>query len=102
MSNYKIEFPEYDDTLNIPDGWVDISWHNNACPSISKTVNKEWSVDIWCDYMNPDRREMGVGCRFVVSTNFNDEDYEQLGEFHTLEHAILFANVIYKDMREQA
>jgi hypothetical protein len=31
------EFPEYDDNLTIPDGWVDVSWHNNACPSISKS-----------------------------------------------------------------
>jgi hypothetical protein len=37
---YKIEFPDYDDTITLPEGWRDVSWHNDICPSFEKDFNE--------------------------------------------------------------
>jgi len=51
MSNYKEEFPRYDDTLPELKGFVDSSWHNDACPSIIKHIDDKGTfIQIFCDY----------------------------------------------------
>ena len=97
-----IEFPYYDDTLTIPHGWVDISWHNNACPSIAKRINDKLSVVIWCDFKDQKRREIGGDFRFVISTErfdeLGEEHYEPQGGAHTFENALLFANSLFSEL----
>lgn len=98
-----IEFPYYDDTLTIPEGWVDVSWHNNACPSIAKRINDKLSVIIWCDFKEPKRREIGGSdLRFVISEEVFDEigeeHYEPKGGAHTFENALLFANSLHSSL----
>jgi hypothetical protein len=89
---YKIEFPDYDDTLSFPDGWVDDSWHNDVCPKFIKN-----NLIIWCDYKNFDRRET-EGQQFIVSLSHED-GCEPLKAFDSLSDALAFAQTqfILKD-----
>lgn len=65
---YLTEFPDYDGTMPDVPGFTDQSWHNDICP---KLMNADESVIIWCDYVDPDLREMGAKHRFNV-TNEGD------------------------------
>lgn len=92
MSNYKTEFPSYDDELSLPDGWVDTSWHNDVSPSFEKKLG-DITYRIWCDYKDPDRREVG-GKQFTVAT-YDSNEFEELQDlagFNTLQEALDFVN----------
>lgn len=87
---YKTEFPHYDDILTLPDGWVDASWHNDVSPSFEKRMG-DITYKIWCDFKNPDLREVG-GKQFTVAT-YNQNEFEELqdlAEFDTLKEALAF------------
>lgn len=85
--SYKTEFPHYDDELTLPDGWVDTSWHNDACPSFEKTINGTL-VRLWCDYKDRSLSEIG-GLRFSISMYDEQADeYIHLTEFQTIELAL--------------
>jgi hypothetical protein len=48
---YKDEFPRYDDELPTLNGFEDSSWHNDACPSLMRHIDKAGTfVQIFCDY----------------------------------------------------
>lgn len=49
-TNYKTEFPRYDDELPTLKGFTDSSWHNDACPSLMKHLDDSTFVQIFCDY----------------------------------------------------
>ena len=76
--NYKVEFPHYDDELIIPDGWVDTSWHNDVSPSIEKQIG-DIKYKIWCDFKDPNKREVG-GKQFTVAT-YDQNEFEELQDF---------------------
>lgn len=60
-----LEFPDFDSATlpAIPADWVDISWHNDACPSFEvASVN----VTVFVDYLDPALRETKGGKRFNV------------------------------------
>ena len=90
MSDYKSEFPNYDDTLTFPEGWEDISWHNDACPSF---VRKFGDVEfrIFCDFVDPDMREMQGALRFVIYIE-DEVNYNCIGQTDTLKEAINCVN----------
>ena len=56
------QFPDYP-IISLPDleGWEDMSWRNDVCPSF-------WRNDflVWIDYPDPREREDFEGCRFIV------------------------------------
>jgi hypothetical protein len=81
---YKIEFPDYDDTLSFPEGWIDDSWHNDVCPKFIKD-----NIMIWCDYKDFDRREI-EGQQFIVSHG-HDVNLEPIKAFDSLSDALAFA-----------
>jgi hypothetical protein len=92
MSNYRIEFPEYDDVLMLSNDWIDSSWHNDVSPSFEKQIG-EIKYKIWCDFKDPDRREVG-GKQFTV-TFYDKSEFEELqdlAEFDTLQEALDFVN----------
>jgi hypothetical protein len=92
--NYKIEFPHYDDELTLPDGWVDSSWHNDVSPSIEKQIG-DIKYKIWCDFKNPDLREVG-GKQFTVAT-YDQNEFEELQDlatFDTFADALAFCQSI--------
>lgn len=70
--SFLIEFPDYPaaEMPAIPDGWKDISWHNDACPSFDA-----YGYHVFVDYADPAKREFPDTMRFVVM----DED-EESGE----------------------
>ena len=90
MTDYKDEFPDYDDTLSLPEGWTDISWHNDACPSF---VRKFGDVEyrIFCDYVDPERREMHGAMRFVIYIE-DEVNYVCIGQTDTIKEAIDLVN----------
>ena len=85
-TDYMREFPDYDDILTLPEGWTDISWHNDACPSF---VRKFGDVEyrIFCDYVDPDRREMHGAMRFVIYIE-DEVNYTCIGQTDTIKEAI--------------
>jgi hypothetical protein len=90
MSNYRIEFPKYDDVLMLSNDWIDSSWHNDVSPSFEKQIG-EIKYKIWCDFKDPDRREVG-GKQFTV-TFYDKSEFEELqdlAEFDTLQEALDF------------
>ena len=91
------EFKNYDDSLNIPSGWVDISWHNNSCPSIAKAINPVTNVVIWCDYKTFSKRESGCMHQFLVSID-DDQDMDVKGYFDDIESAILFGDALLSSL----
>jgi len=84
---YKIEFPDYDDTLSFPEGWIDDSWHNDVCPKFIKD-----KIMIWCDYKEFDRRET-EGQQFIVSFG-HDVNLEPIKAFDSLSDALAFAQTL--------
>jgi hypothetical protein len=85
--NYKVEFPHYDDELTLPSGWVDTSWHNDACPSFEKNINGT-TYRVWCDFKDPSLSEVG-GLRFAVCAyDAKEDELTPLGEFNTLQEAL--------------
>ena len=74
---YLQEFPSYDDTLPTLEGFEDSSWHNDACPSLIKYLEKDTYLQIFCDYKNKELSDFAdiLGddyARFSVSY-FNPE-----------------------------
>jgi hypothetical protein len=54
MTSFRTEFPDYpeSDMPQLPEGFEDTSWHNDACPSYSNA-----DCTIWIDYVDPTKRE---------------------------------------------
>lgn len=74
MSVWRKEFPSYpvEAMPAIPHGWIDVSWHNDACP---RFVIPSLCVSIWIDWPDPADREAG-GKRFIV--NVCDPDTHEM------------------------
>ena len=86
-------FHDFDDVIEIPEGWVSTSWRNNACPSMALEIDEQYSVTIWIDYKNPKLRET-EGKRFIVSLETLEEEFTPMGEFDTIEEAIKHAEIL--------
>lgn len=43
----------------IPQGFVDESWHNDACPCLAASIDDVRRVRVWMDYADPMMRETG-------------------------------------------
>jgi hypothetical protein len=71
-----IEFPDYDVTTlpTMPVGFVDSSWHNDACPSFTKG-----DLTVFVDYADSAMRECGPDApRFVLVRHTSDGDVTTL------------------------
>jgi len=86
MTDYMREFPHYDDILTLPEGWEDISWHNDACPSFLRQFDNV-EFRIFCDFKDPDLREMHGAMRFVIYIE-NEVNYVCIGQTDTIKEAI--------------
>jgi hypothetical protein len=52
------EFPDFDYDLPSIPGFEDSSWHNDICPSLTRTAADEsQTLILWCDYADPAKRE---------------------------------------------
>ena len=63
----KNEFPNYDDVLPMLEGFEDVSYKNDVCPSISKELAVEGRLMLYCDYKNKYKREDREGLRYCLS-----------------------------------
>jgi hypothetical protein len=88
MSDYKSEFPDYDDTLIFPAGWEDISWHNDACPSFIKVFG-DVTFRIYCDYKDMQKRDCPDWTRFGVYIE-DLINFECVAQFETLHEALAY------------
>jgi len=63
---YRDDFPDFDpETMpHIPDGFEDVSFHNDICPHF---VSDPLELEIWVDYLDKDKREFPDWPRFRVS-----------------------------------
>jgi len=62
---YKVEFPEFDlGGIEIPAGFEDSSWHNDASPC---WINVERRMCLWVDWPNAADREHPTMSRFVIT-----------------------------------
>ena len=95
---YKQEFPNYDDVINVPEGFEDFSWHNDACPSIGISLDLDTHIIIWCEYKSIEKRESGSMHRFIVCIT-NDLDNDDKGYFDDLDDAVLFANALAEKLK---
>jgi hypothetical protein len=78
MQNYLEEFPAFDDVLPTLEGFVDSSWHNDACPSISKDLGDESRLTVYVDWKNKEMSDfadlMGDDYkRFAVMLSINGD-----------------------------
>jgi hypothetical protein len=89
MRTVNTEFPNYDDTIDMPEGWIDTSWRNDVCPSFEKDFG-DTTYKIFCNFKDVDKREIG-GLQFHVCTYTKiDDSLESESEFNTLEEALAF------------
>jgi hypothetical protein len=65
---YEIEFPDFPEPLPHIEGFIDTSWHNDACPSLGKEITPNNWLTVFVDYLNPDLREIGH-CRYALIFN---------------------------------
>lgn len=75
MRTVRTEFPDYDGELPSIPGYEDTSWHNDVCPSIGRDYGDGVRVRVWCDYVDPEKRECPDSKRFaIVAYSPTDED----------------------------
>ena len=71
---YKSEFPDYDTKLIIPEGFKDVSWHNDIMPHVRKSMTYEGieiTLNIWQDYKSVELREYEYRKQFILQLEVN-------------------------------
>jgi hypothetical protein len=86
-------FEAFDDVIEIPEGFIDTTWRNNACPSMAIEIDINTAITIWIDYKNPDLRQC-AGKQFIVSMETIDDQFIDHGQFDTLEEALEKAYIL--------
>lgn len=73
MSDFRTEFPDYSPSTMppLPAGFVDTSWHNDACPC---WTNEKLHLVVFTDYANAEDRETPEMSRFTVHSINADGD----------------------------
>ena len=63
--SYVEEFPSFPEGAipAIPEGFEDVSWHNDVCPSFK---NDALSLTIYVDYPDPNMRELESAAHFML------------------------------------
>jgi hypothetical protein len=60
---YQKAFPDFVLDVELPEGFEDTSWRNDACPSFTHEASK---TKIWIDYADTALREFPDSSRFSV------------------------------------
>ncbi len=76
--SYLDVFPDYDDELTVPKGWVDSSSPEDPCPSIT---DKHKIVKIFQDYKDPEKRtDLGKYfpryCAVIVNPSYESNKFK--------------------------
>jgi hypothetical protein len=93
--NYRSEFPRFDyDIPQLPEGFVDVSWHNNVSPSFERKLDDNNSITLWVNYADESRRECG-GSQFLVMVHAEElQDVLYSSEYDLWDDAIKAINDI--------
>lgn len=70
---YLREFPDFDHTPELPEGFDDVSWHNDSSPSFQFI---DTGNTLYLNYRDPARREYEAAC--FVLTDGRDTDTKTL------------------------
>ena len=70
--SYRTEFPDFVLDVTIPTGFIDVSWHNDVCPSFEKD-DGTFQTRVWIDYKNAVSRESSSNPRFSISMYENGD-----------------------------
>ena len=93
MRTLNNQFPNYDDSINMPEGWIDTSWRNDTCPSFEKDFGNT-TYKIFCDYKDSEKREVGGSQFHVCYYTKQDDSLESLKECETLQEALDFVSEV--------
>ena len=97
--SYRKEFPDFpeSDMPAIPEGFKDVSWHNDAMPSFT---NPDLRLSIWIDYADPEKREFPEMERFSLHT-VNEDGFIENEAPHV--HTDDWNTILHKisDIREE-
>lgn len=91
---YRSEFGDYDGELPDLDQFEDSSWHNDTCPKLTRELfsdgGRQTQIVVWCDYVDPEKREGGGRHRFDV--RFNEKsvlETDDVAELHAFIKGVL-------------
>jgi hypothetical protein len=83
MRTYRDEFPTFPALdVAIPAGFVDVSWHNDVCPSF---LDESRRMKLWIDFPESEMREFPDGKRLTLTRV--DENDEEETIIHTDDYA---------------
>jgi hypothetical protein len=78
---FQIEFPDFPaaDMPAMPEGFEDVNWHNDTCPSFHNAAER---MTIFVDYVDVEKREFpeNEGRFSLVKTDENGATVETIGE----------------------
>jgi hypothetical protein len=102
--NYKTEFRYFDfDIPALPNGFVDMSWHNDVSPKFERKYNETDYVTLWVDYADENRRECG-GRQFNLTLQPNDgennEDIIYLLETDSWDEMLNKVNELFNEAKQ--
>jgi len=82
--SYKTEFPDFPASHmpRIPLGFDDVSWHNDAMPRFE---SEALGLTLWIDYLQPEKREIETGRRFLLVHNGHDSADVELIETNSMD-----------------
>ena len=67
MPDYKVEFPDFPDLdVPLPEGYEDVSEHNDVTPRFDRTLQDGRVITIWVDHPSPHLREVQGYARFYI------------------------------------
>ena len=99
MINYKTEFPRFTDPFPEIEGFIDTSWHNDACPSLGKELRPNDWLHLFVNFSDPDKREIGL-CKYSVHFNVDGEENQFLLETDDLDEAKTFIQQFLKEFQQ--
>lgn len=75
MQDYRAEFPDFGELdVQLPNGFVDVSWHNEPAPSFGKLFETGAYLRIVVDYADPAKRETPSLERFHAVLYANESE----------------------------
>jgi len=107
---YKTEFPDFVLDVEIPAGFTDNSWHNDAMPNWIRELPDGQMVVLWIDYADPAKREiLPPSGRFIlhlmdstltdVHESFITADYDEVLQ-QLIDHFFPWVDCTYDQLME--
>lgn len=84
---YKMVFPNYDEEIMIPNGWIDSSEIEDDMPSIS-LIENDSTIKVTINYKNQDLRTDKTRCQKRYTLYYNDEKVLEHNSFDKIMNAV--------------